>query len=128
MKPRARIWIEDRGKPLFGDGKIALLDAIERLGSMNKAAKEFEMSYLHAQKKIKTLEKRLGIKLVETSIGGKQGGGSILTEEGKNLIRKYRKFRDEVDAVMQDRFEKIFELEKQEMPNSQSEFEHLCRI
>jgi len=112
MKPRARIWIEDRGKPLFGDGKIALLETIEWFGSMNRAAQEFGMSYLHAQKKIKTLEKRLGVKLVETTVGGKHGGGSKLTGKGRRLIKNYKKFRDEVDAVMQKSFERIFELEK----------------
>ncbi|RLI94438.1 MAG: molybdenum-binding protein [Candidatus Altiarchaeales archaeon] len=108
MKVRTKIWVERDNKPLFGDGKIALLDAIERFGSIKKTAREFGMSYLHAQKKIKTLEKRLDIKLIETTIGGKGGGGSHLTEEGKRLVRDYKRFREGIESMVQKRFNEVF--------------------
>lgn len=107
MKPRARIWIEENGKPLFGDGKVALLESIERHGSMNKAAKEFGMSYLHLLKKIKTLEKRLGKKLVETSTGGKGGGGTRLTKDGRDILKKYTRFRKLADKELQRIFDRV---------------------
>jgi len=46
MKVRTKVWIEDdRGKVVFGVGRVRMLEAIRRLGSMNKAAKGLKMSY-----------------------------------------------------------------------------------
>jgi len=108
MNIRARIWVEENGENLFGDGKIALLETIDKHGSLNKAVKEFGMSYLHAEKKIRSLEARLDMKLIITSIGGKGGGGTQLTEDAKNLVNTYNRFRSSVDSLMEREFIKSF--------------------
>ena len=43
---RSKLWIEDgEGKVVFGLGRYRILDAIERLGSLQAAAKDLRMSY-----------------------------------------------------------------------------------
>ncbi|MEA3255484.1 MAG: LysR family transcriptional regulator [Candidatus Altiarchaeota archaeon] len=112
MEARSKVWIEKEGKPVFGDGRAVLLETIDRLGSINKAAKEMNMSYRHAWGEIRLMEERLGIKLVETKTGGRRGGGSKLTGEGKNFLGNYHKFRDGINELVNKRFEKIFLVSK----------------
>jgi molybdate transport system regulatory protein len=39
MKVRTKLWIDDdHDKVIFGSGRVCMLEAIDRLGSMNKAA------------------------------------------------------------------------------------------
>lgn len=112
MEARSKVWIEKRGKPVFGDGRAVLLETIDRLGSINKAAKEMNMSYRHAWGEIRLMEERLGIKLVETKTGGRQGGGSKLTGECKNFLGNYHKFRKGINELVNKRFEKLFLVSK----------------
>lgn len=86
-----------------------LLDAVNRLGSLNAAAKELGMSYRAAWGKIKATEKALGIKLLEVTTGGRGGGGAILTSEAKDLILKYKKFTDRMTSLIEKEFRRIFE-------------------
>jgi molybdate transport system regulatory protein len=43
---------------------------------------------------IKNAEKALGFPLLIRSTGGKSGGGSVLTQEGKEWLTKYESYRD----------------------------------
>ena len=44
-KIKSRIWIEADDNILLGEGRVALLKAIEETGSLTKAAKSLKMSY-----------------------------------------------------------------------------------
>ena len=70
MEIKAKFWIENRGEVVLGGGKTALLLAVERLGSIQRAADEFGMSYRHAWGSIQRIEQRAGFKMVETKLGG----------------------------------------------------------
>lgn len=74
-----------------GPGKIALVEAIERTGSLTAAAKEMDMSYRRAWLLLDELNKSLRKPAVITSRGGPQGGGSQLTPEGHRLVELYRR-------------------------------------
>ena len=89
-KPEIRVhaWLETREGLLFGVGRAELLDKIEELGSLRKAAGEMCMSYRAAWGKIKKTEEILGFKLIEKEHGNKTG--FRLTEAGKALKRNYR--------------------------------------
>ena len=108
MKVKCRIYVAENGKHLVGDGKIKLLEAVDRLGSVNLASKEFGLSYPHAWKYIHELEETFGEKMVDTQIGGKGGGGATLTEFAKQLIKKYNKFRKPLDEIIEKQFEEFF--------------------
>lgn len=99
LQPRCKIWIEYDKQVIFGGGRLALFQAIEECGSINKAAAKLGMSYRAAWGKITATEKTLGIELIEKHVGGARSG-SELTDVAKKLVRAYVDFKEEsIDAV-----------------------------
>ena len=74
----------------LGPGKIALLEAIDRLGSIAAAGREFGMSYRRAWLLTDEVNRTFDKPLVEARGGGKNGGGAALTPRGKEIVRLYR--------------------------------------
>ena len=74
MEAKSKVWIEAGGEVVAGDGKMDLLKLIDETGSIQKAAGQKGMSYRHAWGFLQKMEKRGGIKLVETQVGGREGG------------------------------------------------------
>jgi len=109
MKIRTKVWIDDdHDKVVFGSGRVRMLEAIDRLGSMNKAAKELKMSYRALWGRIKSTEDRIGAKVLMTMPGGGKGSGSILTPLGKQLLRDYKRLSNRVVEQADQAFDKIF--------------------
>ncbi len=105
---RSKLWIEIEGEPIFGRGRKLLLKAIDRYGSINQAAKEIQISYKKAWSYINAMESRLGIKLVERYAGGKDGGGTVLTKEAREFLRKYENLENGINELVNKKFERIF--------------------
>ena len=74
----------------IGPGKIALLEAIGRAGSISAAARAMTMSYRRAWQLVEDMNRNLGNPVVETAAGGTGGGGARLTEAGRTLVQQYR--------------------------------------
>ncbi len=108
MEIKSKLWIEVDGKPVFGRGRRFLLEAIDRYGSINRAAKEISISYRKAWGYIKAMEERLGFKLIDRQIGGKNGGGATLTQEAKLFLKKYAELEMGIREMVDERFRKIF--------------------
>jgi molybdate transport repressor ModE-like protein len=95
MKPVTRIvFTDDNGIKFFGEGPLRLLRCVEKTGSLRAAAMEMEMAYSKASKILKQAETSLGFSLTTRNVGGKDGGGSVLTDEGKHWLRQYEAYRD----------------------------------
>ena len=95
MKPVIKITLtDDNGIKFFGEGPCRLLQGVEKTGSLRSAAMEMEMAYSKANKILRQAENALGFPLTTRSTGGKDGGGSILTPEGKWLLQQYEAYRD----------------------------------
>lgn len=77
------------GKRL-GPGKVSLLEAIRRQGSIAGAGREFGMSYRRAWLLVDELNRMFAEPLVETRGGGQGGGGAHLTAEGERIVQLYR--------------------------------------
>ena len=90
----------------FGNGTEQLLELIGVTGSVNTACQAMQMSYTKAWKMINRIEKKLGYRVMERVAGGREGGGSQLTEEGERLLRAYQKMRAEVQAAAEISFQK----------------------
>ena len=88
------VFFDDNGKKFFGEGPARLLHGIEEAGSLRAAAMSMDMAYTKALKLIKQAEDALGFPLTTRTTGGKAGGGSILTPEGKQWLRQYESYRD----------------------------------
>ena len=108
LKPRTRFWIEDeKGKIVFGTGRVRILRAIDRTGSMNKAAKELGMSYRTLWGKIHDTQARLGFRLIETSVRGARGG-SQLTAESRELLKRFERWHDRMVKSADKLFAEVF--------------------
>ena len=73
----------------LGPGKSRLLGLIAEAHSISEAARKMRMSYKRAWELIEAMNTCFKKPLVESSTGGKQGGGSRLTPEGKRVLELY---------------------------------------
>ena len=95
MKPVTKIQLfDDNGEKFFGEGPCRLLRLVEETGSLRCAAATMEMAYSKAIKLMKQAEAALGYPLTQRSAGGRDGGGSTLTPEGRAFLRQYETYRD----------------------------------
>lgn len=95
MKAVTRIvLVDDNQEKFFGEGPCRLLHAVEQTGSLNAAAQSMGMAYTKALKILQNAERTLGYSLTVRSVGGKAGGGSKLTEEGKDFLTRYEEYRN----------------------------------
>ena len=74
----------------LGPGKIALLEAIRRTGSISAAGREFGMAYRRAWLLTSDLNKMFVEPLVSARGGGRNGGGAVLTPLGERVVTLYR--------------------------------------
>lgn len=97
--PSVRFRIDFGPDTAVGPGKIALLEQIERAGSLSKAARDNGMSYRRAWQLLASLNSSFAAPVALTRMGGYGGGGATtLTPLGKELIRRYRAFESKIQA------------------------------
>lgn len=95
MKSITRITlVDEEGQKFFGEGPARLLHAVEEHGSLRAAAASMGMAYTKALKILKNAENALGFPLTIRVTGGRDGGGSSLTLEGKEWLKRYESYRD----------------------------------
>lgn len=95
MKLEGQFWITHNGNDVAGEGRIALLRAIDATGSISQAAKAVGISYKFAWDSIDAMNGASGSPLVQRSAGGKGGGGTRLTDAGHELIAAYQRYQQE---------------------------------
>ena len=87
---KKKVWLEYNGKSIIGLGRYNLLIAINNSHSLKISAKVVGISEKTAHNYIKRIEQRLEKKIIESTKGGKNAGGSTnLTQLGLDLIKKY---------------------------------------
>lgn len=99
MKPRAHVRIDFSGTVSLGPGKVGLLEAIARTGSLSSAARELGMSYRRGWLLLHSVNSGFREPVVVLSVGGAEGGGAQLTAFGRTLIATYRQLLSDVDAL-----------------------------
>lgn len=80
----------------FGPGIARLLHIIDEAGSIASAAEEMQMSYSKAWNMLRKAEEGVGFPLILRRKGGKEGGSSLLTEEGREFVRLYDEMQQEL--------------------------------
>ncbi len=100
---RGSVWMTVGGENFGGPGRVELLARIAECGSITHAAKAMKMSYKAAWDAIDSMNNLAGEPLVERLTGGKGGGGTHLTQRGRQLVdnfriieREHRKFVDQL--------------------------------
>jgi len=107
MRLAYRLWLESDGRA-FGEGPAALLDLVRSEGSLSKAASHMGMSYNKAWRTLHAAEQRLGFALLERRIGGQHGGGSRVSVEGEELLRRYHALQADVGRDLEALYRKHF--------------------
>ena len=102
-KVLCKLWLECNGQPLIGKGGAEILKTIKQVESISKSAKKAGMSYRYVWNYLAKLEKTLGEPVVKTYKGGnKGGGGAVLTELGKTLLKEYNRAECYMSEMMGD--------------------------
>ena len=110
MRPEFGVSIRsDAGEKIFGEGPYRLLLGVDRLGSLNAAAKELGMAWSKANRIMRRAEQLLGAALTRKRIGGQGGGGSELTPAARELIARYEAFRADCAAAVEESFARRFQ-------------------
>ena len=108
MKVAYKVWLDNDGK-VFGEGPYQLLKRIEEKGSLHQAAIDMKMSYRKAWRTLHAIEEKLGFALLDRHVGGVSGGGSQITDAGRELVKNYEGFRNDVKEALETIYRKHFE-------------------
>jgi len=97
---RSRLEVDTEFGSFLGDTRIRLLEAIATHGSISQAAKAVPLSYKAAWDAIDAMNNLAEQPLVVRSTGGKNGGGTLLTEHGRKTVALYRALEAEYQAAL----------------------------
>jgi molybdate transport system regulatory protein len=81
----------------LGPGKIRLLEAIDKTGSISEAGRQLNTSFSRAWHMVSDLKKSFRARVVEPRRGGADGGGAALSPLGARLVELYHAI--EADAL-----------------------------
>lgn len=102
-------WLSSKDKTkILGEKLIKILKDIETEGSIQASAKKNNVSYRKAWGDIKKAEEILKFCITETKRGGKDGGKTILTEDGKNMLSAFDELEDEFEKAIYKIAKKFF--------------------
>ena len=107
---RFRIRISDGEVIAVGPGKIALLEALDKTGSIPAAAKRLDMSYRRAWLLLDELNRSLRQPAVASAKGGAAGGGSVLTDAGRDLVTLYRTIESKATVACRTDIRKLMSM------------------
>lgn len=86
--------------PRIGLDRVALIEAVEELGSISAAAKRLDLSYKGAWDIVQALNNLFDTPLIEAAAGGKAGGAARVTERGRTVAAAFRRVQTEMDAAL----------------------------
>ena len=97
-QPTVRLRVDFAKPCCVGPGKIALLEAILRTGSLSQSARDLGMSYRRGWQLLCSLNTSFQVPVVVTATGGRGGGGARVTRFGRELISRYRAFENDAQT------------------------------
>lgn len=92
----------------FGPGIYRLLKYIDETGSIQAAAAKMNMSYSKGWKMVNKVEKEMGFLFLNRCNGGKNGGSSTVTEEGRLFMERYHAMTEDMKKISQRFFDTYF--------------------
>ena len=91
-----QLWF-NRGEKGYLGKRIDLLEQIEATGSISRAAKAIKLSYKAAWDAVDAMNNLSERPLVICSAGGAQGGGTRLTDFGREMLHVWRRMQAEYE-------------------------------
>ena len=104
---RLTVRIDFGAERALGPGKIRLLEAIGKTGSISRAGRALGMSYRRAWLLIDDMNRCFRAAVVATQPGGARGGGAALTPFGVALIENYRAIEAQAAAAAMPRLQAL---------------------
>jgi len=98
--PGLTLRVMSRDFPAMGPGKAELVAHIERTGSISAAARAMGMSYRRAWQLVEALNASFTEIVVLTAVGGRRGGGAVVTAFGKRLLAQYHAMEGKATAAI----------------------------
>jgi molybdate transport system regulatory protein len=85
---------------ILGPGKVDLIEAIARSGSISAAARDMGMSYRRAWLLVDALNHMFNRPLVVAASGGSHGGGAEVTDFGRDVAAAYRRIEERTRSAI----------------------------
>jgi molybdate transport system regulatory protein len=102
--PFPRLRIRLRNELVLGPGKIQLIQAIDRTGSISAAGRALGMSYRRAWLLVDALNRMFDQPVVRTAPGGAGGGGAQVTDFGRAIAAAYARAEERASAMIREEF------------------------
>jgi len=118
--PTVRLRVDFATLCCVGPGKIALLEAIHRTGSLSQAARDLGMSYRRGWQLLWSLNTSFRVPVAVTATGGHGGGGARITPFGRELIGCYRGFEHDAQTRAVKAFKAIADKARRGAPSAQA--------
>ena len=93
LKSKGLISLEIDGK-IYDYKLFQSLESLARTKSQRKSAKELNISHTVFNRRLLKAEEKLGLKITQ-----KVGNGTVLTEDGRNLLDEYRKYLIKIEET-----------------------------
>lgn len=100
MAVKAALTLQQGAASTIGHERIALLEAVGRLGSIAAAARATGLSYKAAWDSLDAIQNLVSQPILVKSTGGKSGGGATLTPQGLLLIETFHRLEAELARVL----------------------------
>jgi molybdate transport repressor ModE-like protein len=97
-----------RERVFYDSATHQLLRLTEETGSLLDACRHMGVSYTKGRAIIARLERQLGQTVLQSRQGGRDGGGSQVTEAGRQLMERYDAFRREAETYLTELFYSYF--------------------
>ena len=109
LHPYIRLSIE-KERPFFDARAKLLLQLIEDTHSVKGACNRMALSYSKAWNLLNEMEQQLGFQVVKRKHGGKSGGRTELSQEGKEFLERYIEFEQNLRLFAEKEFQRLFPL------------------
>ena len=94
---KLQISVSKEGKLILNPERISLLRSIEESRSLLTASKQIGISYNKAWRILDAMNTATDKTIVEKLRGGKGGGGALLTDYGRFILKEYVAIEDTVN-------------------------------
>jgi molybdate transport system regulatory protein len=106
-RPGIRFRLDFQDGCSVGIGKITLLEAIARTGSLSQGARDIGMSYRRAWLLVDNMNAEFDTPVISATVGGSGGGGARLTAFGRELIRAYRSLEARIAPLAAEQMSEV---------------------
>ncbi|MFA5794643.1 MAG: LysR family transcriptional regulator [Candidatus Brocadiia bacterium] len=110
LRPFHKVWLQKGGEYAFGGGIAEILAAIRKTGSIKAAAESLDESYRYVWGRIQKTEEILGVKLIETTVGGQGSQRTQLTDFAQRILDPFLRFEANTRKQIEREFNRMMKL------------------